>query len=83
MVKLVDTGLVKRKGRAYTITSFGRLIYQVQLKIAKAQKNLSKLKMADIVRDSDISKDEYTEFIDKLIDDNEIKNIIFTQMRNK
>jgi hypothetical protein len=39
--------------------------------------------MADIVRDSDISKDEYTEFIDKLIDDNEIKNIIFTQMRNK
>jgi hypothetical protein len=59
------------------------LIYQVQLKIAKAQKNLSKLKMADIVRDSDISKDEYTEFIDKLIDDNEIKNIIFTQMRNE
>jgi predicted transcriptional regulator len=83
MVKLVDTGLVKRKGRAYTITSFGRLIYQVQLKIAKAQKNLSKLKMADIVRDSDISKDEYREFIDKLIDDNEIKNIIFTQMRNE
>jgi hypothetical protein len=83
MVKLVDTGLVKRKGRTYTITSFGRLIYQVQLKIAKAQKNLSKLKMADIVRDSDISKDEYTEFIDKLIDDNEIKNIIFTQMRNE
>jgi hypothetical protein len=83
MVKLVDTGLVKRKGQAYTITSFGRLIYQAQLKIAKAAKNLSKLKVADIIRDSDISKDEYTEFIDKLIDDDEIKNIIFTQMGNE
>jgi hypothetical protein len=83
MVKLVDTGLVKRKGQAYTITSFGRLIYQAQLKIAKAAKNLSKLKVADIIRDSDISKDEYTEFIDKLFHDYEIKNIIFTQMRNE
>ena len=83
MAKLIETGLIKRKSRAYTITSFGRLIHQAQLKVAKASKNLLKLKIADIVGDSDISADEYTEFIDKLIDDIEIKNIILTQASNE
>ena len=81
--KLVDTGLVKRKGKNYAITSFGQLIYNAQLKVTKAAENLPNLKMIDALKDSDISRDDYAEFIDKFINDMEIKNIILTHERNK
>jgi predicted transcriptional regulator len=76
IVKFLDNGLIKRKGMNYVITSFGRLVFEAQLKVAKAVQNLSKLKVIDAVRNVDISRDEYATLIDELIEDNEIKNII-------
>jgi DNA-binding Lrp family transcriptional regulator len=76
IVKFLDNGLIKRKGMNYVITSFGRLVFEAQLKVAKAVQNLSKLKVIDAVRNGDISRDEYATLIDELIEDNEIKNII-------
>jgi hypothetical protein len=33
--KLVDTGLVRKKGRKYTITVFGKVIYEARVILAK------------------------------------------------
>jgi predicted transcriptional regulator len=76
IAKLVGTGLVKRNGGCYSITSFGRLIFQAQAKVAKAIENLSKLKIVDAIRSSDLPKDEHTKLIDELIDDEELKEMI-------
>jgi DNA-binding Lrp family transcriptional regulator len=73
---LLDTGLIKRKAGYYFITSFGRLIFQAQAKVAKAIENLWKLKIVDAIRSSDVSKDEYTKLVDELIDDDELKDMI-------
>jgi DNA-binding Lrp family transcriptional regulator len=73
---LVETGLIKRKAGYYSITSFGRLIFQAQAKVAKAIENLWKLKMVDAIRSSDLSKNEYTKLVDELIDDDELKDMI-------
>jgi predicted transcriptional regulator len=75
--KLLKTGLVKRKGRDFYIKSFGKLIYQAYLKIAKAASNLSRLKALDAIKlNNKMSPDEYRNIIDGLIDDNELKKII-------
>ena len=75
-MKLVDIGLVKRKGGYYRIKSFGRLIFQAHAKIAKAIENLSKLKIVDAIRGSDLPKDEYTKLVHEFIDDDELKEMI-------
>jgi predicted transcriptional regulator len=76
IVKLIDTGLVKRNDGCYSITSFGRLVFHAQAKVAKAIGNLSKLKMVDAIRSSDLPKDEHTKLIDELIDDDELREMI-------
>jgi hypothetical protein len=68
--------LVKRNSGCYNITSFGRLIFHTQAKVAKAIENLSKLKIVDAIRSSDLPKDEHTKLIDELIDDEELKEMI-------
>ncbi len=74
--KLVDVGLVKRKGLYYSITSFGRLIFQAQEKVAKANKNLSKLKIIDVIRDSNFPRDQCIKLVKELIDDDELRVMI-------
>ena len=37
--KLVDTGIVKKEGRRYTITVFGRVIYEARLILANTLAN--------------------------------------------
>jgi predicted transcriptional regulator len=76
IAKLIDTGLVKRKGGCYSITSFGHLIFHSQAKVAKAIENLSKLRIVDAIRSSDLPKDEHTKLIDELIDDDELREMI-------
>jgi DNA-binding Lrp family transcriptional regulator len=76
IVKLVDTGLVKGKGRYYSITSFGRLIFQAQAKVGKAIENLSKLKIVDAIRDSEFPEDQRTKLINEFIHDDELREMI-------
>lgn len=73
---LVDIGIIKRKDLNYTITSFGRLLYQTQLKVAKAVQNVSMLKMIDAISKSGLAQDEYVKLVTVLIDDDEIKDLI-------
>jgi predicted transcriptional regulator len=79
--KLVDMGLVRRKGSYYNITSFGRVIFQAQEKVAKAIENYSKLKMVDVIRGSDLTRDERTKLLDELIDDDELREIIVSRIQ--
>jgi DNA-binding Lrp family transcriptional regulator len=76
ITKLLDTGLVKRKGGYYSITSFGRLVYQAQVKVAKAIDNLWKLKIVDVISSSDLSSDECTKLVDEFIYDDELREMI-------
>lgn len=76
MPKLQDIGMIKRKGLNYGITSFGRLMYEAQLKIAKAVQNISKLKMIDAAANIDLPPNDYARLVEALIGDNEMKNFI-------
>ena len=83
IVKFLDTGLIKRKGMNYVITSFGQLIFEAQLKVARATQSLSKLKMLDSVRNSEITRHKYAMLIQKLIEDEGIKKIILIRSTDR
>ncbi len=48
--KLVDTGIIRRIGGEYTLTVFGRILYEARLILAKAVNEHRKLKTIDSVR---------------------------------
>jgi len=75
--KLLNVGLIKRKDGGLTLTSFGQLIYQAQLKIARAIHYSSALRMIDGVKScAALSDNDQKKLIDKLIDDSEMKRLI-------
>ena len=75
--RLLNIGLISRKNGQISLTSFGQLIYKVQLKIAKAVTHSSELRMIDaIISHSGMSDDEQKRIIDKLLDDTELKNLL-------
>jgi hypothetical protein len=74
--KLIAMGMVRRKGLTYSITSFGRVMYEAQLKVAKAAQRSSTLKMIDVVMKMGLPEDAYSRLIHQLIDDFEITNLI-------
>ncbi len=75
--RLLNLGLISRKDGALMLTSFGRLIYNAQLKIAMAFKRSSELRMIDAVKSNSwISDDQQKILIDKLIDDSETKRLV-------
>jgi predicted transcriptional regulator len=77
MGKLYRAGLIIRRGREYTITSFGRLIYRTHMDLAKASDSLLKLKAIDMIKtNKNISPDDYRKLVDSVIEDTELKNTI-------
>ena len=74
---LMKMGLINRKNGEIVLTSFGRVIYKAQLKIATAFSHSSELRMIDAIKShSGMSDDEQNMIIDKLLDDSELKNLI-------
>ena len=82
MKKLIDTGLVKRISGNYSLTSFGKITFDVQVKIENAINNYWKLKAIDLIIKSvdrkELPVEEYQRIIDNLIDNHEIKTTILT-----
>jgi predicted transcriptional regulator len=77
IAKLYAAGLIIRRGREYTLTSFGRLIYWAHTDLAKASENLLKLKAIDLIMaHENISPDDYRKLVDSVIEDTELKNTI-------
>ena len=75
--RLSKIGLIRRKNGEIILTSFGRLVYSAQFKIATAFSLAPELRMIDAIRsDSGISDDEQNRIIEKLLDDAELKKLI-------
>jgi predicted transcriptional regulator len=77
MSGLMKAGLIKRKNGRHTLTALGKVVYNTQMKIENAINNYWKLKAIDSLEDSNnLSRGENKKFIDELIDNQEIKDIL-------
>jgi hypothetical protein len=75
--RLVNADLIKPIDGRYFLTSFGKLVYQAQLKISAAARCASELRMIDAIKwHSGLSDNEQKNLIDKIIVDSEIKKLI-------
>lgn len=79
---LMGNGLIKRKNRCYSLTSFGQVVYDAQAMVDKAIENRSALEMVDALRHSDIPQSERTKFVNSIIPDLQLREIITKQVAN-
>jgi hypothetical protein len=81
MSDLVKAGLIMRKnGRNYFLTSFGKVVYEAHVLIGKGIQNYWKLSAIDSIEM--FSTEERKRIIDTLIESNHIKNILFDTNRD-
>jgi hypothetical protein len=76
---LMHTGLVKRHYGEYSLTLFGKLVYDSQMIIAKALTYYGKLRAIEEIETSygaTISEEELAQLINALIDSDQIKDSI-------
>ncbi len=74
---LSNIGLVSKQNGEMMLTSFGRLVYNAQLKISNAFTYSSQLRMIDAIKShSGLSEDEQKIIIDKLLDDSQLRNLV-------
>ena|ERR1051325_5969255 len=84
MYKLIKTGLIKRRNGRHTLTAYGRVIYDTQIKIENAVNNYWNLQAINSLEDSnDLPLEERKNLIDVLIDNHEIKAILAPDSDNK
>ncbi|MDQ6862711.1 MAG: hypothetical protein M3044_02685 [Thermoproteota archaeon] len=82
ITRLVKAGLVKRQKGRYFLTSFGIVIYDAQRLLGNAVKNYWKLKAIDSLggaTDDSIPKEERNKIIDKMINNQQIKEILLSK----
>jgi len=82
---LLKTGIVKRVKGKYSLTAFGVIVYQAQGLIGKAVDEYWKLKAIDSIRsgNDNLLQEQLHTIIDKLIANQEIKNILLKQIKEK
>jgi hypothetical protein len=88
MSGLVNAGLVTKKNGNYFVTSFGKIVYHVQLMIGKAVENYWKLKALDSFKLSSsaspqLPAEEYNRIIDHLLEGNNGMKEILLEYSNK
>lgn len=81
MKLLMESGLVKRQNRGYSLTSFGKVIYNIYGRIETAIGYYWKLNAIDSIMDSNninmkSPKENVNEIVDTLVDDYQIKDIL-------
>jgi len=76
----MDNGLIKRKNKYYTVTSFGQLVYKAQAIVNKAIQNRSRLEIVDVLGGSKIPKDEFAKLVNNIIHDLELREILAKQV---
>ncbi|HET7147804.1 MAG TPA: hypothetical protein VFI73_04825 [Candidatus Nitrosopolaris sp.] len=77
---LMKAGLISRKDRQYTLTSLGKIVYDVQLMIGRATNTYWKLKAIDSIETThQLAAEERNNIINTLIDDPEIIKILVKQ----
>jgi hypothetical protein len=74
--------LIKRSRGRYSLTLFGKIVYDVYLSIGKVLNDYWKLKALESIEASSLGqlpKEEYIRLVDTLIDNHQIKNILLGQ----
>jgi predicted transcriptional regulator len=78
--RMMKVGLIKREKRKYVLTSLGKVVYEAESTIAMGLFYYWKLKALDVILSHLPQKEslieEYSKFIDGLIEDQEIKKIL-------
>ncbi|CAN5242770.1 hypothetical protein BH18THE2_BH18THE2_36920 [soil metagenome] len=81
---LTKSGLIKRKHGLYSLTAFGKVVYDSEKSIENAFNIYWKLKAIDSIGiTSELPKEEYSKIVDALIDNYEIKDMLTKSGRTK
>lgn len=81
---LTKGGLIKRKNGRYSLTAFGKVVYESEKSIENAFNIYWKLKAVDSIGISnEIPRDEYSKIVDALIDSYKIKDILTNRDKTK
>ena len=83
---LLKAGLVKREMARYYLTTFGMIIYHAQEIIGKALNQYWKLKAIDSINitcNGKLPQDQFHSIIDRLITEQEIKDILLQHIKEK
>jgi predicted transcriptional regulator len=82
--RLMKAGLIKRRNWRHTLTAFGMVVYDTQIKIENEVNNYWNLKALDSIEDSNDSLPQgRKKFIYDLVEDQEIRDILVTDKDNK
>jgi hypothetical protein len=82
----LKAGLVKREMAKYYLTTFGMILYHAQELIGKALNQYWKLKAIDSINvtcNGELPQDQFHRIIDKLITNQEIKDILLQEIQEK
>lgn len=75
--RMTKAGLVRKKSGRYTLTAFGKVVYDSQTTVDSALVNFWKLKAIDSLEMSnELPKEEQQKLIDTLLDNQELKGIL-------
>ena len=77
---LTKAGLISRHKGEYGITSFGRIISYLLEVVEKVVRKQWRLQAVDMLNYSAISKDDHDKIIDVLLDDHEVKALLFKSL---
>jgi hypothetical protein len=86
MSALLKIGIVKREMGKYSLTTFGMIVYYAQEIIGKAVSHIWKLKAIDSINvtcNGELPQDEFHKIIDTLITNQEIKDILLQQIKER
>lgn len=75
--RMIKAGLVRKKGGKYLLTTFGKIVFDAQLRVETALGSYWKLRAIDSLEMSnELPKEERQKLIDALLDNQEIKGIL-------
>jgi hypothetical protein len=84
VAKLTRNGLIIGRNGKYSLTAFGRIIYNTQKTVGKALDSSWKLRAIDSIRGIEhLSPEDYAKVIDRLLDDIELKDMILSKSVNR
>ena len=79
---LMKVDLIKRSKGRYSLTMFGKIVYNAHLSIGKVLKDYWKLRAIESIEASTLGQlpsEEFTALIETLIDNKQLKDIILAQ----
>ena len=76
LYRLTQSGLVKRRDNAYSLTALGKVLYYAQAMIECALENYWRIKAIDSLGGSEIPAEEHKKLVESLIPDKGIKDIL-------